>query len=107
MPDSNSFAPGGQRAPGAPGASEDLSDEISRLVEKQPGDYIRCTLVCNDNYRCNWWAAQSTSTYDNPSMTGLFVTTHRVRQSRFLHVTKSGDRLVIEEVRSKSHDGEA
>ena len=107
MPDSNSFAPGRPPPPGTQGAAGDLSDEISRFVEKQPGDYIRCTLVCNDNYRCNWWAAQSTSTYDNPSMTGLFVTTHRVRQSRFLHVTKSGDRLVIEEVQSKSNDDEA
>ena len=103
MPDSNSFAPGRQPAPGAQGASEDLSDEISRSVEKQPGDHIRCTLVCNGNYRCNWWAAQSTKGYDNPAMAGLMVTTHRVRQSRFLHVTKSGGRLVIEEVRSKSH----
>ena len=107
MPDSNSFAPGRPPTPGAPGAAEDLSDEISRFVEKQPGDYIRCTLVCNGNYRCNWWAAQSTTGYDNPGMAGLLVTTHRVRQSRFLHVTKSGDRLVIEEVRSKLHDDEA
>ena len=107
MPDSDSFAPDRQRAPGAQGASEDLSGEISRFVEKLPGDYIRCTLVCNDNYRCNWWAAQSTKAYDNPGMAGLLVTTHRVRQSRFLHVTKSGDRLVIEEVRSKSNDDEA
>jgi len=107
MSDSNSFARGRQSTPGAQVAAEDLSDEISRSVDKQPGDYIRCTLVCNGNYRCNWWAAQSTTGYDNPGMSGLFVTTHRVRQSRFLHVTRSGDRLVIEEVRSKSRDDEA
>jgi hypothetical protein len=107
MTDSDSFAPDRQRAHGAQGTSQDLSGEISRFVEKQPGDFIRCTLVCNDNYRCNWWAAQSTKGYDNPGMTGLLVTTHRVRKSRFLHVTKSGDRLVIQEVGSKLHDGEA
>jgi hypothetical protein len=104
MPESNSFARGRQPATGAPGAAEDLSDEIIRFVDKQPGDHIRCTLVCNDNYRCNWWAALSTTGYDNPGMSGLLVTTHRVRQSRFLHVTKSGDRLVIEEVKSKPRD---
>ena len=87
MPQSNSFA--------REASSGDLSNEISQFVEKQPGDYIRCTLVCNDNYRCNWWAPGNTAGYDNPSMYGLIVTTHVVRKSQFLTVSKVGERLVI------------
>ena len=81
--------------PRAPKRAEDLSDEIIRTVEKLPGDEVRCTRVSVDGYRCNWWAAQATGTYDNPSMGGLLVTTHRVRQSQFLRVTKESGRLVI------------
>ena len=98
MSEQNSFA----ATPAAPGgarhSAEDLSDEICSSVEKRPGDLVRCTLVCNDNYRCNWWAPQPTGKNDNPGMSALLVTTHRVRQSRFLHVTKSGDKLVIKEL---------
>jgi hypothetical protein len=90
----NTFAQARQR----PALAEDLSDEISRSVEKRPGDDVRCTRVSDDNYRCNWWSPQSTSAYDNPLMAGLLVTTHRVRESRFLHVTKEAGRLVIREL---------
>jgi hypothetical protein len=75
--------------------SEDLSEEIQRTVVKGPGEFVRCRKVGAYNYRCNWWAAEDTATYDNPTMGGLLVTTHRVRRSRFLRVTKSGERLVI------------
>jgi hypothetical protein len=78
----------------------DLSEEITRTVEKRPGDEVRCTRVSADTYRCNWWSQQPTGSYDNPSMAGLLVTTHRVRQSRFLHVTREAGRLVIREVRA-------
>ena len=91
MTEANGFSRGGPSAGGA----EDLSAEICNSVEKLPGDFVKCTLVCNDNYRCNWWASQSTTGYDNPGMSGLLVTTHRVRQSRFLHVTKNASGLVI------------
>jgi hypothetical protein len=76
----------------------DLSDEISKSVDKRPGDHVKCTHVSGDKYRCNWWSAQATTGYDNPGMVGLLVTTHRVRMSRFLHVTKEGDSLVIKEL---------
>ena len=97
MTDPNAFARAKSSSGAAAGAA-DLSEEIIRTIEKSPGDHVRCTLVCNDNYRCNWWAPQPTGTYDNPGMSALLVTTHRVRQSRFLHVTKSGDKLVIKEM---------
>ena len=76
----------------------DYSDEVCQAVERLPGDQVRCTLVGNSNYRCNWWAPQGTGGYDNPAMGGLLVTTHRVRKSRLLRVTREGERLVIEEV---------
>ena len=81
----------------APGkGAEDLSAEIAGTVERQPGDVVRCTHVGGDRYRCNWWAPEGTSHYDNPGMAGLLVTTHRVRQSRFLRVTKTpAGRLVF------------
>jgi hypothetical protein len=93
MTDETSFAPARR-----PAAGQDLSDEISRHVEKLPGDQVRCTSIGNGNYRCNWWAPQATGSYDNPSMSGLLVTTHRVRKSRLLRAAKEGERLVIEEV---------
>lgn len=96
MPESTSFA-AAEPTPAPPARPQDLSAEISSTVEKQPGDQVRCTHVSNGNYRCNWWAQQATAQYDNPGMAGLLVTTHRVRKSRFLHVTKVAGRLVIEE----------
>jgi hypothetical protein len=84
-------APPSRTAPGA----EDLSAEIVESVERRPGDVVRCTRVVGDRYRCNWWAPESTRAYDNPTMVGLLVTTHRVRQSHFLRATKSTGRLVI------------
>lgn len=89
----------------SPAPEQDLSDEIIRAVERNPGDDVRCTFVSNGNYRCNWWALQATTGYDNPSMDGLFVTTHRVRMSRFLRATKVGQRLVIEDVTSRRPGG--
>jgi hypothetical protein len=79
-------------------AEPDYSNEVSQAVERLPGDQVRCTFVGNSNYRCNWWAPQATRGYDNPAMGGLLVTTHRVRKSRLLRVTREGERLVIEEV---------
>jgi hypothetical protein len=75
--------------------SDDLSQEIQRTVIKEPGEFVRCTKVGANNYRCNWWGAENMGSYDNPMMAGLLVTTHRVRRSRFLTVTKDGEQLVI------------
>ena len=84
--------------PKKPPPEQDLSGEIAQSVDRMPGDQVRCTLVGNGNYRCNWWAPQETGGYDNPGMGGLLVTTHRVRKSRLLRVTRDGGRLVIEEI---------
>ncbi len=84
----------------AQAVTEDLSEEISRSVEKEKGDEVKCTRISADNYRCNWWSRSSAAAYDNPGMGGLMVTTHRVRKSRFLKATKAAGRLVITEVSS-------
>jgi hypothetical protein len=75
--------------------AEDYSEEIIRFVKKQPHDRVTCKHVSGNNYRCNWWAPASGLNYDNPKMTGLTVTTHVVRQSRFLTVTKTAAGLVV------------
>jgi hypothetical protein len=82
--------------------SEDLSQEIQRTVTKSPGEFVRCTKVGANNYRCNWWGAEHTGSYDNPMMGGLLVTTHRVLKSQFLSVTKSGEQLVIREIAARA-----
>lgn len=73
----------------ATASAADLSAQVASEVERQPGDVVRCTRVGLDGYRCNWWSVLDTKAYDNPSMNGLMVTTHRVRQSQFLRVTKT------------------
>ena len=87
-----SFAPE-SAAPKAPGS--DLSAEIAATIERDPGDRVRVTRIGGDSYRCNWWAPGNTAKFDNPGMYGLTVTTHVVRKSQFLSVSKVGDRLVI------------
>ncbi len=76
----------------------DLSDEISRAVRKSAGERVTCRRIYGDNYRCNWWSAQKTDSYDNPSMAGQLVMTHRIARSELLHVTKSNAGLVIKTV---------
>jgi hypothetical protein len=78
--------------------SDDLSTEIASHVEKQVGDVVKVRRIDGDNYRCNWWAAQATGGYDNPGMFGLLVTTHRVRKSQFLRVTRSPTRGLLVQV---------
>jgi hypothetical protein len=86
--------------PPAPAArqAEDLSAEIIRSVEKLPADRVTCLRVSGNHYRCNWWSASSTAAYDNPQMHGLLVTTHRVRKSQFLNVTRGEGGLLIREL---------
>jgi hypothetical protein len=73
----------------------DLSAEIAARIERQDGDIVKCVRINGDHYRCNWWAAQATGGYDNPGMSGPLVTTHRVRQSQFLCVTRSASRGLV------------
>ncbi|MDB5329583.1 MAG: hypothetical protein JWP03_734 [Phycisphaerales bacterium] len=78
-----------------PAVTEDYSEEIVRFVKKRPEDRVTCKKVSGNNYRCNWWSPASDTKYDNPAMTGMMVTTHVVRLSRFLTVTKSSEGLIV------------
>jgi hypothetical protein len=78
---------------------EDLSEQIVQLVDRLPGDRVTCRHIVGDHYRCNWWHPQNMADYDNPKMSGLLVTTHRVRQSQFLRAIKTEGRLKTEQVR--------
>ena len=84
-------------APEPTAARGDLSKEIAAAVEKERGDRVRVTWIYGTFYRCNWWAPASKINYDNPGMQGMLVTTHVVRKSKFLSVTKVGDGLLISE----------
>lgn len=75
--------------------SDDLSARVAAAVERQPGDTVRCTRVGEDRYRCNWWSALATGSYDNPGMYGLMVTTHRVRKSLFLRASQTSAGLSL------------
>jgi len=87
-PSSNSSTKTAAAAAGVAPAS-DLSAQIVGTVERQRGDVVRCTHVGGDRYRCNWWAPAVAAGYSDPVMPGLLVTTHRVRQSQFLRVTRT------------------
>jgi hypothetical protein len=86
-----------RRAAAATATAEpsDLSEEVVRSVERRPGEQVTCRRVGEHHYRCNWWTLQSTAAHDNPGMKGPLVSTSRISQSEFLHVTRAGARLKI------------
>ena len=73
---------------------EVLSVHIARSVAKT----VTCRRISGNHYRCNWWSARGTADYDNPSMAGPLVTTHRVVRSELLRVTRTGAQLRMETV---------
>ena len=73
----------------------DLSAEIVQSIAREFDERVTCRRVSGNSYRCNWWSPAHTKGYDNPRMQGLLVTTHVVKKSRFLNVTKVDQRLVI------------
>src|SRR6266403_535277 len=76
-------------------AEQDLSAEIAQAVSREFDEHVTCRRVSGQNYRCNWWSPSISAKYDNPRMSGLLVTTHVVRKSRFLSVTKTEKGLAI------------
>ncbi|HEV8604659.1 MAG TPA: hypothetical protein VGQ99_04795 [Tepidisphaeraceae bacterium] len=84
------------------GDTTDLSEEIVKAVEKLPDDRVTCRRIFGNSYRCNWWSAADRSKYDNPGMSGQLVTTHTIRQSRFLNVTRGATGLVITEPEARA-----
>ena len=86
---------GAAAAPARRPPDEDLSAAIVAAIPKRPGDRVTCRRIYGDYYRCNWWSPADRAGYDNPGMAGLLVTTHTVRKSRFLRVTRSGLGLAL------------
>jgi hypothetical protein len=76
-------------------ANEDLSKELARALKREPLEQVTCRRVGDHHYRCNWWAPQVTTTYDNPSMLGSLVTSSRISKSQFVHATKTGRKLTV------------
>jgi hypothetical protein len=73
---------------GATATPDDLSAAIEGSIDKQPGEEVRTVRVYGDHYRCNWWIRDIT-----PGPAYLHV--GRITRSKFLHVTRKGDDLVI------------
>jgi len=75
----------------------DLSAEIAQSIAREFDERVTCRRVSGNSYRCNWWSPSKSKGkgFDNPRMEGLLVTTHVVKKSRFLNVTKVDQRLVI------------
>src|SRR4051794_1022502 len=86
-------------------ADPDLSAEIAQSIDRQRGERVTCRRVSGAKYRCNWWSPRSSSTYDNPKMEGLVVTTHVVIRSRFLSVNRTEQGLVITDLSAPPADG--
>jgi len=86
----------------APGPeAKDLSGAIAAALKRAVGERVTCRQISGTHYRCNWWAARDTDDYDNPSMTGQMVTTHRVVRSELIRATRAGDDLRIDVVPPK------
>jgi hypothetical protein len=74
----------------------DLSAEIARAMPRSAGERVTCRWIAGNQYRCNWWGPADSADYDNPQMFGLTVTTHRVRRSQWVRVTKNGNTLLMD-----------
>lgn len=73
--------------------SADLSAEIMRTIDREPGERVRCRRVYGDNYRCNWLALDR----GNAGL-DLAIDTYTIRQSKFLRVTQTAEGLAIEDL---------
>lgn len=83
------------KIPAPTAEAADFSAEIAGQLDREPADRVSCRHIYGNWYRCNWWAPSAAAGYDNPAMYGLTVTTHRVRKSEFLHVTRTKKGLAI------------
>jgi hypothetical protein len=72
----------------------DLSVEIARTVAKEKGERVKVRRVYGDKYRCNWLAPDDRVTRGGT----LALETFRIRDSKFLRVTKTESGLEIEDL---------
>jgi hypothetical protein len=75
----------------------DLSQEIERVVDREPLDLVKCVRVFGNYYRCNWWsrtiAARTRADY---AWSGRMA--DYVRKSCFLNVTMDAGALIMKEI---------
>jgi len=75
----------------------DLSQEIERVVDREPLDLVKCVRVFGNYYRCNWWsrtvAARTRADY---AWSGRMA--DYVRKSCFLNVTMNAGELIMKEI---------
>jgi len=81
--------------PKTPPASDDLSKAIEESVERKADEHARCVHLFDDYYRCNWWVPDKTP---HP----FWLSTGRIRTSKFLRVTRAASGLLIEDMGSRS-----
>jgi hypothetical protein len=79
-----------------PRSTPDLSAEIAGTIQKGKGERVRVTRVYGDNYRCNWLALDDG--LEARRGTTMPIETYRIRDSKFLRVTKAEGKLTIENV---------
>lgn len=93
-------APAPAAAPRAENSPErDLSQEIERVVEREPLDMVKCVRVFGNYYRCNWWS-RAAAAHPEYSWTGVIF--DLVRKSSFLNATMEAGELNIKIIGSST-----
>jgi hypothetical protein len=72
-------------------ATEDLSQAIDLMMERQPDEQVKSVRVFGDRYRCNWWVREKTGHW-------MSLCTGVIRKSRFLRATQTAGKLLIEDL---------
>ena len=72
-------------------ATEDLSQAIDQMMERQPDEQVKSVRVFGDHYRCNWWVLEKTTHW-------MSFSTGVIRKSRFLRATQTAGKLLIEDL---------
>jgi len=95
--DDTSEIPVSVPAPGKarPKADEDHSRAIELAVARGPLDRVKCVRLFDDKYRCNWWAPMAAHPSNNRAFDWSTLSTHHVRESRFITARMSDEKLEI------------
>src|SRR4051812_26069643 len=83
-----------QAVPSRP-APADLSKEMEQSMARQSDERIEVVRVYDDFYRCNWWVEDKTPH-------SFWLASGRIKKSTFVRATKTGDGLLIEQLKAKA-----
>lgn len=75
-------------------ATEDLSQAIDQMMERQPDEQVISVRVFGDHYRCNWWVREKTTHW-------MSFGSGVIRKSRFLRATRSAGKVLIEDLSNR------